>query len=70
MATDAVKLIVDFGFNALDLNRLEIITLPGNQTSRKVAKKAGAKYDGLLKKRLMVYGESKDACMYSIVKEV
>ena len=68
VATEAVKLILGFGFNTLEMNRLEIITLPNNHASRKVAEKVGAKYDGLLEKRLVVYDKAMDACMYSIVK--
>ena len=68
VATEAVSLIAGFGFNSLDLNRLEIVMLPNNTASRKVAEKAGAKYEGIMHKRLVVHGEALDACMYSLVK--
>ena len=68
VATEAVSLIAGFGFNSLDLNRLEIVMLPNNTASRRVAEKAGAKYEGTLQKRLVVHGEALDACMYSLVK--
>jgi len=70
IATEAVKLITGFGFNALRLNRLEIVMLPNNLASMRVAEKAGATFDGLLKKRLVVNDESLDACLYSIVNGV
>lgn len=68
VATEAVSLVSSFGFNTLGLNRLEIVTLPNNIVSRKVAEKSGAKLDGILSKRLLVFGEALDACMYSIVR--
>ena len=70
MATEAASLITDFGFNQLSLNRLEIVTLPINSACRRVAEKAGAKYEGILQQRLIVHGEALDACMYSLVKNV
>ncbi|MBL1277922.1 MAG: GNAT family N-acetyltransferase [Ectothiorhodospiraceae bacterium] len=68
VATEAVSLISGFGFGSLELNRLEIVMLPNNVASRKVAEKSGAKYEGVLQKRLLVRGEALDACMYSLVK--
>ncbi len=68
VATEAVHLVSSFGFGSLGLNRLEIVMLPNNIASRKVADKAGAKFEGILQSRLLVYGNALDACMYSIVK--
>ena len=70
VATEAVSLISEFGFNLLGLNRLEIVMLPNNGASRKVAEKAGAKFEGILQKRLIVFDEARDACLYSLVKDV
>jgi len=68
VATEAVSLISGFGFGPLGLNRLEIVMLPNNLPSKKVAERSGAKYEGVLQKRLLVRGEALDACMYSMVK--
>lgn len=70
VATTAVSLISEFGFNSLQLNRLEIVMVPNNGASRKVAEKSGAKFEGILQKRLVVFGEALDACLYSMVKNV
>ncbi len=67
MATEAVSLIARFGFKLLGLNRLEIVTLPNNVASNKVARKAGAKYEGIMQKRLVVHGKALDSCIYSLV---
>jgi len=68
VATEAVLLIAGFGFEQLNLNRLEIVMIPSNKASIKVAVKAGAKYEGIMQSRLLVHNEALDACMYSIVK--
>ena len=68
VATEAISLVSEFGFDSLGLNRLEIVTLQNNIASRKAAEKAGAKLEGIMQRRLFVYGESRDDCMYSIVK--
>ncbi len=68
VATEAVSLVSGFGFDTLGLNRLEIVTLPNNVASNKVAEKAGAKFECIMQKRLLVHGKALDACMYSLVK--
>lgn len=67
-ATKAVSLVSEFGFDSLDLSRLEIVMVPNNIASKKVAEKSGAKFEGILRKRLVVHGEALDACMYSLIK--
>jgi len=68
VASEAVSLVSDFGFSSLGLERLEIVMLPNNVASRRVAEKSGAKYEGILQNRLLVYGNAQDACMYSLVR--
>ena len=43
VATEAVSLACSFGFTTLGLFRAEIVTLPSNKASRKVAEKVGCK---------------------------
>jgi len=65
-ATQAVLLIEEFGLRTAGLNRLEIVVAEGNDSSRKVAEKAGAFYEGLQRKRLRVGEKIFDAHMYSL----
>lgn len=67
VATEAVSLVSGFGFKHLHFNRLEIVMVPNNEASKRVAEKAGAKYEGIMQSRLLVHGEALDACMYSLV---
>jgi len=68
-ATAAAKLVRDWGFRNADLNRLEIVVAAGNTASRRVAEKAGATEEGVLRRRLLLYGVSHDAVVYSFISE-
>ncbi|MBX7223058.1 MAG: GNAT family N-acetyltransferase [Blastocatellia bacterium] len=68
VATRATLLTARFGFEALGLSRIEIVAMVGNAASRRVAEKAGAVYEGILRRRLFFAGQFCDAAMYSLVK--
>jgi RimJ/RimL family protein N-acetyltransferase len=48
IATAAVRLIAQFGFEDLGLRRLELLIAVDNLASRRVAEKVGATYEGIL----------------------
>ena len=62
------RLLAEFGFEALGLIRLELVIEPQNTASQRVAEKAGAKREGLLRNRLTINGKSRDAWMYSFIR--
>jgi len=68
-ATMATRLAARFGFEELGLFRLEIVAAVGNVASQRVAEKAGARREGVLRNRLLMRGESLDAVLYSLVPE-
>lgn len=68
-ATKATILTSRFAFQVLQLNRIEILAAVGNMASRRVAEKAGAKKEGVLRKRLRVRNRTIDAILYSLVPE-
>ena len=68
MAT-ITSLIARFALEELELNRLEIFVPIGNKASQRVAEKAGARWEGVLRKRLILAGSSHDAALYSLVAE-
>lgn len=69
IATEAVKLVEETGFNRLGLKRIEILMNPKNKASEKVAKKCGYKKEGLLRK-IIKRSDSKmdDALIYAKTK--
>lgn len=69
IATAAVLLLARFGFDELKLNRIEILVSTENKPSQKVAEKAGAMQEGVLRRRLVVHDKVYDAVMYSLTPE-
>jgi ribosomal-protein-serine acetyltransferase len=67
IATSATRLVARFGFESLGLHRIEIVAALGNIASQRVAEKAGAVREGVLRQRLLIRGESQDAVMFSLV---
>ena len=66
-ATTATLLTAGFGLRVLGLQRIEILAAIGNKASQRVAEKAGAKKEGLLRNRLSIRGLPHDAVMYSLI---
>ena len=69
VATSATRLAARFGFEELGLHRIEIVVAVENIASQRVAEKAGAVREGLLRKRLLIRGDSQDAVLFSLLPE-
>lgn len=64
----ALLLVCCFGFDELDLGRLELITEPENQPSQRVAEKVGFKREGVLRSHtLHPDGSRHDSVMFSLL---
>ncbi len=59
--TDAARLVLQFGFDVLQLERVEWCALVGNHGSRRVAEKLGFRHEGTARKGLLHRGERRDA---------
>lgn len=68
-ATTATRLTARFGFEKLNLQRIEIVVATDNTLSQRVAQKVGAKKEGILRKRLLIHNVPHNAVLYSLVKE-
>ena len=66
IATEATLALAQFGFDHLGLMRIEIVMSVKNAASRKVAEKAGARFEGILKNRLFLHGKVHDARLYAL----
>lgn len=66
--TDALRAIIPFGFEKIDLNRIEAKSMPENTGSFKVLEKAGFQKEGLIRQGLLKNGIFYDLCLYSILK--
>ncbi len=69
VATRATRLAARFGFEQLGLKRIEIVAAVNNVASQRVAERAGAVREAVLRKRLFIRGESQDAVMFSLIRE-
>ncbi len=67
VATSAMRLLAAFALRELALNRLEILVPEVNVASQRVAQKAGAKFEGLLRNRLMIGAKTHHAVLYSLL---
>jgi RimJ/RimL family protein N-acetyltransferase len=69
VATTATRLAARFAFDQLGLQRIEIVAAVDNLPSQRVAEKAGAQREGVLRNRLLIRGQSFDAVLFSLVPE-
>jgi ribosomal-protein-serine acetyltransferase len=69
VATIAARAVARFGFATVGLHRIEIVAAVDNLPSQRVAEKAGARREGVLRNRLLIHGESVDAVLFSLIPE-
>jgi len=69
VATRAVRLLARWAFADPGLERLELMTLVGNDASGRVALRSGFRREGILRRYLSHRGQLMDAVMYSMVRE-
>lgn len=69
VATRAVRMMARYGFDCLQLTRLEIVAAVDNRVSRAVAEKAGAVFECIARNRLVVDGKPLSAAVYSLTPE-
>ena len=69
IATAALKLLISFGFEKLELNRIEAGHLAHNAASGRVMQKARMRCEGRRRQSQLHRGTYKDAIWYAIVRE-
>jgi ribosomal-protein-alanine N-acetyltransferase len=67
--TEALACLLDFGFNNLNLHRIEAGCAVENIASSKTLEKAGFTREGMKRKKLPIRGEWKDNYFYGILEE-
>ncbi|MBI4220354.1 MAG: GNAT family N-acetyltransferase, partial [Chloroflexi bacterium] len=67
VATAAVKLLARYGFERMELLRIEILVEVGNDASKRVAEKSGARFEGTLRNRLYHQGRVRDSYLFSLI---
>jgi len=67
--TEVIAAVISYGFNEMELNRIEAFYDPQNISSSKVLEKNGFEKEGILKKRYFEKGKFVDAAICAILKE-
>lgn len=69
IATRAARLVARFGFEELNLIRIEIVAAAGNLASQRVAAKVGAVREGWMRQAILVHDVAHDVVLTSLVAE-
>jgi len=67
--TDTYKVLMDYGFTELGLNKIYGYQLLHNSAAHRVVEKLGWKRDGLLRQDVLSHGEIKDRYIVSVLKD-
>lgn len=65
---ESVDAIIRYGFDKMNLNRIEAVIYPENTSSRTVLERAGFKEEGLLKEYACFRDKFEDLIMFSLLK--
>jgi [ribosomal protein S5]-alanine N-acetyltransferase len=69
IAREALEAVVKFGFQYLELERIEALIEPANLPSQKLVEKTGFQREGLLRHYEYTCGKFDDLLMYSLLKD-
>ncbi len=68
LATSALRLLLQFGFETLELNRVEAGHFEHNPSSGRVMEKAGMRFEGRRRQYVMHHEQPKDLLWYAILR--
>ena len=66
--TEALKRIIQFGFEDLELNRIQASHFTDNPASGRVMEKAGMQFEGVLRQYIRKWDVYKDLCYMAILR--
>jgi ribosomal-protein-alanine N-acetyltransferase len=69
IAKEAANLVIKYGFEVLELNRIEARYMSENTQSRRVMEKCGMSYEGTYRSSLFVKGKYRDVGICAILKD-
>jgi RimJ/RimL family protein N-acetyltransferase len=67
-ATEAARRLVQFGFEDLNLNRIEAAFFTRNPTSARIMQKIGMTFEGTMRQHYLRFGEFQDTGCYAILR--
>ena len=60
---------IAFGFNTINLNRIEATVTPGNQASINLLRKLHFKQEGIVRQRDFIKGKLEDGVIMALLKD-
>ena len=69
LATEAAKLLIEYGMNELKLHRMYATCDPRNTASSRVLEKVGMRKEGQLREHLLMKDGWRDSFLYSILEQ-
>jgi RimJ/RimL family protein N-acetyltransferase len=66
--TEAVQLLVDYLFGAKKQHRIQLVIVPENAASRRIAEKAGFQLEGTARGAFFNGGRNQDVLIYSLLR--
>ncbi len=66
--TEAVQLLTDYLFSAKKQNRIQLVIVPENAASRRIAEKCGYQLEGTARGAFFNGGRSQDVLLYGLVR--
>ena len=67
LATEAVRLMIDFGFDHVGARRIWAVCTPDNPASAKVLARCGMRHEGTLRSDLLIDGVWSDSQMWAVL---
>jgi ribosomal-protein-alanine N-acetyltransferase len=65
--SEALQAILDFGFDTMQLNRVEALSFPQNTASRQLLAKLGFAEEGVLREYEFLKDRAQDMAIYSLL---
>jgi ribosomal-protein-serine acetyltransferase len=66
--TSCCRFVVRYGFDTLDLNRIQIAAATENRRSRAIPERLGFKLEGIMRQNENLYGTFVDHAVYSLLR--
>lgn len=66
--TEALKIVISYSFQSVNLNRLQALVMPGNVASMKLLEKLGFVEEGILREYAFFKGRYQDLHCFSLLK--
>lgn len=67
-ATRATRLLARHALTEAGIERVEIVMAVENEASRRVAERAGATFEGTMRRRFLLHGHQHDAHLFSLIR--